>query len=160
MKGLTLLELLVSLAIASLLIGFSFAGYRFYLAKKQVDMAAQVLATDLAMLRSQARAGVKSRQCNELAYYEIWSVNKSLKYRQVCDNYQQPWQTISEKEWQSLSNWLYRDGDDNQKLRFLALEGRLSAVTTDPSYFRLYYQGRCRQVNLYKVGTIEEQACQ
>ncbi len=163
MKGLTLIELLVSAAIMSLVAGISFAGYRLFYQQRAVNLAANSLYSQLALLRSQARNGVKDRQnCQTLLRYEVWwsPADYSLRARQVCDNWQQPWQTYN-GDWQKKKVAINLvDGDDNNHFNWLPLSGALSGVSSNPAFFQIRTISRCRQISMYRNGTISLNSCQ
>jgi len=159
MKGFTLIELLVVGAIGALLSGFGFSGYRAFIQHRAVRLTANALYSRLALLRSQARNGVRERTCSELVRYEVKWQSPNLYFRQICRNWQQAWQPVA-------TGWLvgkvavsFSDGDDNQMFSFEPLSGRLEDIASDPAVFSIRSADSCRQIELYKNGNISLKSC-
>ncbi len=159
-NGFTLIELLVSLAIGSLLLGMGIGGYRLFISHRQARLAANELYSQLLLIQSQARNGVKSRSCARLDAYEVRWFNSQLAYRQRCQNWQQAWQTLTANWYPSLGGGIsFYDGDDNRQFLIFALSGRLGAINQDPAKFTIRVGGSCYQISLYKNGTLNLGSC-
>ena len=159
MKGFTLIELLVVAVITSLLAGFGFAGYRLFVRHRAVRLATNALHSQLALLRSQARNGVRDRNCDELLRYEVKWQSPDLFARQVCKSWRQDWQKMANHWLISGVQITFRDGDDNSLFSFKPLSGQLGGVTWEPAIFRLQTTLKCQQIQLYKNGNIVLKSC-
>ncbi len=159
MKGFTLIELLVVGTIAALLSGFGFSGYRVFVQHRAVRLASNSLYSQLALLRSQARSGVKDRNCDELLKYEIKWQSPDLFARQVCKSWRQDWQKMANHWLVGKVQITFNDGDDKSLFFFKPLSGQLGGVTWDPAIFQLQTTLKCRQIQLYKNGNIVLKAC-
>lgn len=86
-SGLTLIELLVSVGISALILGFLIAGYNDFKSKRQLDLAAEELKTWLRLVRTKAMAGEKPPDsCDTLEGYKVeWFSDKIIRYFPICD---------------------------------------------------------------------------
>ena len=159
MKGFTLIELLVVAAISALIFGFGFAGYRTFVQRRAVRLASNSLYSQLVLLRSQARNGLKNRNCDELLGYEVKWQSPDLFVRQKCKSWQQSWQEITNHWSVGQVQIVFNDGDDNSLFTFEPLSGQLKDISWDPAVFQLQTASKCRQIQLYQNGNILLKSC-
>lgn len=151
LRGFTLVEILVALAISLVLLGLVIVGYRKFLERRNLSLVTSELKSQLRLVRSKAMSGEKpSADCQVLNGYRVLEEGGTLAYLPICSgvDYQQGKETIS----------ITNDFDEIDIISvdsfvFSALDGSLEegVVTVEVNY-----GGTTGQLEIFPSGEIQE----
>ncbi len=153
-EGFTLIELLLSVSISLLVLGFSLSGYRTFTDRRQVDLAAEELKSQLTLIKSKAVNGERSKACQNLRKYQITLLSgNKLQYQEICDSGGAGSTTLENNQLVLLDSISIDDSNDNV-FSFEALRGNLLDVSNNGIVFTLKANSVCRQVTILVSGDI------